>query len=383
MKRKLFAAFIASCFLFLSGCTNIKNIQDLTYIVAIGMDYDKEREEYTVYLQGLNFANVAKQEGSRPAEPIPIFIASAKGETLNLAVSKLYSKSEPPLFFGHVITLLLTKNIVSERFNEVIEEVGRNRSLRTTLRVMTTEENIEDAFNVKALFNYPAVYTVLFKKSDTDVLQDELSPTTLMTFLREYYEPMGSAKLPSVKINQDSWKAEKSYPILYFDGYGIFQQRKYVKSYSFGESVYLTWLSEHNASLIQKVEDAGELAAVVKLAAPKVKIKYEDTTETLKATIELSARADLQEKVKDLPIEKLTRLIENDIKAKIKAIYGDGVANNADVLNIGKQWFREHTQRYKELTMKENFYLDESSLKDIKVNVQLFHLNSYKYKTDQ
>ncbi|MEH7444651.1 hypothetical protein V7201_20245 [Bacillus sp. JJ1122] len=76
MKVKIFTVVLAGC-LFLTGCSNIKNIQDLTYIVAIGMDYDQETKQYTAYIQGLNFANVAKQEGGRPAEPLPIFIASA------------------------------------------------------------------------------------------------------------------------------------------------------------------------------------------------------------------------------------------------------------------------------------------------------------------
>jgi spore germination protein KC len=379
MKIKFFIAVLVSC-LFMTGCTNMKNIQDLTYIVAIGMDYNQETEQYTAYIQGLNFANVAKQEGSRPVEPIPIYIASATGETLNLAVSKLYSKSEPPLFFGHVTTLVLSKNIVTHQFNEVIKEVGRNRSLRSTLRVLTTEEDIEEVFNIKALFNYPAVYTVLFKKGDTELFQDELKPSNLMTFLREYNEPMGTTKLPSVKIDPETWQADKSYPVLYFDGFAIFQQQKYIKSLSFKDSVYLNWLSEKNVSLTQRVEDAGELAAVVKIAAPKMKIKYADGTETPKMTIELSARADLLEKVKDLPLDRLTKLIEEDMKEKLKAIYADGVANKADVLNVGKRWFRENPQKYRSLAANREFYLEESSLQDIKVNVQIFHFNSYKYQ---
>lgn len=379
MKIKFFIAVLVSS-LFMAGCTNLKNIQDLTYIVAIGMDYNQETKQYTAYIQGLNFANVAKQEGSRPVEPIPIFIASETGETLNLAVSKLYSKSEPPLFFGHVSTLVLSKNIVTHQFNEVIKEVGRNRSLRSTLRVLTTEEDIEEVFNIRALFNYPAVYTVLFKKGDTELFQDELKPSNLMTFLREYNEPMGTTKLPSVKIDPETWQADKNYPVLYFDGFAIFQQQKYIKSLSFKDSVYLNWLSEKNVSLTQRVEDAGELAAVVKIATPKMKIKYADGTETPKMTIELSARADLLEKVKDLPVDRLTKLIEEEMKEKLKAIYADGVTNKADVLNVGKRWYREHPKKYRSLAANRQFYLEESSLQDIKVNVQIFHFNSYKYQ---
>ncbi|WP_102260911.1 Ger(x)C family spore germination protein [Mesobacillus jeotgali] len=379
MRSRCLISIIIGCVM-LSGCSNVKNIQDLTYIVAIGMDYDPEKEEYTAYLQGLNFANVAKQEGSRPTEPVPIFIASAKGETLNLAVSKLYNRTEPPLFFGHVITLLLSQRIVTHRFSEVIEEVGRNRSLRPTLRVMTTEESIQEVLNIKALFNYPAIYTVLYKKGDTELFQDEIKPTTLMDFLRQYNEPMGSAKLPLVKIDKESWQADKSYPVLYFDGLVVFQQQKYTNSLSFKEAIFIDWLLEKKVSLTQRAEEEGELAAVVKLASPKLKIKYGKETDAPHFSIEVSAQADLLEKVRDIPEDRLKKEIEKDLKKKIISTFSNGVRNHADVLNIGEKWYRTYPEKYKEVKRTNTFYLEEDSLEDVKVDVQILHFNTYKYE---
>lgn len=379
MRRMWIIPFITGC-LMLTGCSGLKNIQDLTYIVAIGLDYDEEKQEYTAYLQGLNFANVAKQEGAKPIEPIPIFIASASGETLNLAVSKLYKKSEPPVFFGHVETLVLSKRLVKHRFREVIEEVGRNRSLRHTMRLITTEEKIPDIFNIKALFNYPAVYTVLYKKNTDEVFQDEIKPTRLMHFLREFYEPMGVAKLPSVKIDHDTWKAEKDYPVLYFDGYAIFQKQKFMKHLSMNDAVYINWLLEKRVSIDQKVEEDEQLVAAVKLSSPKMKIKYEKGKTSPKFSIEISTQADLLEKIKEIPIDKLIKLIEADIKTKVMRIYNEGLEKNTDLLNVGEKWFREHPQQYQKLMRTSNFYLDKNSLKNVKVDVQIFHFNSYKYE---
>ncbi|MBS8267070.1 Ger(x)C family spore germination protein [Mesobacillus boroniphilus] len=378
MRRKYIFSIIIGC-LMLTGCSNVKNIQDLTYIVAIGMDFDPEKEEYTAYLQGLNFANVAKTEGGRPTEPIPIFIASATGETLNLAVSKLYNRSEPPLFFGHVITLLLSQNIITHRFNEVIKEVGRNRSLRPTLRVLSTDENIQEVFNIKALFNYPAVYTVLYKKGDTDLFQDEIKPTTIMNFLREYNEPMGTAKLPSVKIDQESWSANKNYPVLYFDGLEIFQQQKYTNSLPFDEAVFIDWLLEKKVSLTQRAEEADELAAVLHLASPKMKIKYGKESDAPHFSLEVTAQADLLEKVRDIPLEKLKKVIEDDLKKRLIAVYSNGVKNKADLLNVGEKWYRTYPKEYEKLKRNKTFYLEENYLTDVKVDVQILHFNSYKY----
>jgi spore germination protein KC len=366
--------------LLLTGCSGIKNIQDLTYIVGIGMDYDEEKKEFTSYLQGLNFANVAKQEGSKPIEPIPIFIASATGETLNLAVSKLYSKSEPSLFFGHVETIVLSQSIVKHKFKEVMKEIGRNRSLRHTMRVVTTEEKIEDIFNIRALFNYPAVYTVIYKTGQNELFENELKPISLMMFLREYYEPMGTAKIPSVKIDQDSWTEDKKFPVLYFDGFNIFQHQEYMNKLRFKDSVFINWLLEKSVSLDHRVEEEGKLVAAVKLATPKMKVKYEKGTKLPKVSLEISAKADLLEKIdEDLPLKTLKKIIEDDLKKRVLNIYKDGVDKKSDILNIGEKWYRKHPKEYHDLKNSNSFYLTEDSLKNVKVSVEIFHFNSYKY----
>ncbi|KEZ49232.1 Ger(x)C family spore germination protein [Metabacillus indicus] len=371
---------ILSCVLFLTGCSGIKNIQDLTYIVAIGMDFDEAEEEYVVYLQGLNFANVAKQEGAKSVDPIPIFIAKARGETLNMAVSKLYGKSEPPLYFGHVNTLLLTNRLIQSKASEVLEEVGRNRSLRPTMKVFSTEEKIEDVFNIPALFNYPAIYTVLFKAKINQMAENELKAITMMKFLRDYYEPMGTAKIPTVKIDKSSWKANQDYPVLYLDGFSTFQHQAYKEDIPLEHAVIINWLTEKGISMNQRAEKEGKLAAAVKLGEPKMKIKYDETAEKPKFSIEISVSADLLEKIqKNLTLNSLKRQVEEDIKAKVESIYYEGVENELDILNAGGKWYRKHPKQFQRLKENHTFYLDQESLTEVKVNVQILHFNSYKF----
>ncbi|WP_417898485.1 Ger(x)C family spore germination protein [Bacillus haimaensis] len=372
---------ILSCIIFLTGCSGIKNIQDLTYIVAIGIDYDEEEKEYVVYLQGLNFVNVAKQEGAKTVEHIPIFIATARGETLNMAVSKLYGKSEPPLYFGHINTLLLTNRLIQSKSNEILEEVGRNRSLRPTMKIFTTEEKIEDVFNVPALFNYPAIYTVLFKAKIGQMAENELKAITMMNFLRDYYEPMGTAKIPSVKIDESSWKADQNYPVLYLNGFSAFQHQEYRREIPSDHAVTINWLTEKGISLDRRVEKEGELVAAVKLGEPKMKIKYDETAKRPKFSIEISVSADLLEKLqKDLTLKALKKQIEEDIKAKVEAIYSEGVENKLDILDAGEKWFREHPKDFQKLKEDSAFYLNQDSLTEVKVSVQILHFNSYKFK---
>ena len=374
------ALSILLCIFLLTGCGGIKNIQDLTYIVAIGMDYDEEKDEYIVYLQGLNFANVAKQEGGKPVEKIPSFVGSARGKTLNLAVSELYRMSEPPIYFGHVKTLVLSQRLINSKSKEVLEEVARNRSLRHRLRIVTTEESIEEIFNIKALFNYPAVYTVLFKDKANGMAQDELQPTSLLLFLRSYYEPMGVAKIPIVTINTSAWKSDEEFPVLYYDGYSMFQQQSFVKNMPLEDSVFLDWMIERDIALNRPVKDSEELIAAVRLSSPKIKINYEKDNEEPAFSIELSGRADLLEKLSDVTLDELKKSLEEDIKKQVISIYEQGVESKLDLLNAGDKWYRKHPKSFKELKDSKNFYLKKDSLEEVKVDIQIFHFNSYEYE---
>lgn len=378
MSRKVIIPIIISVLL-LTGCGGIKNIQDLTYIVAIGMDYDEKEEEYIVYLQGLNFANVAKQEGGKPVEEVPSFVGTARGKTLNLAVSELYKKSEPPIYFGHVRTLLVSQRLINSKSKEVLEEIARNKSLRHTLRVVTTEESIEEIFSVKALFNYPAVYTVLFKGKTQGLAENELQPTSLLHFLRSYYEPMGIAKLPSVSIDDGTWQADKDFPVLYLNGYSVYQQQLYVKNIPIDDAVFLDWLVGGEIAIDREVMDGEELVAAVKLASPKLKITYEKGTPSPAFTIELSTRADLLEKLKDVSVDELKKNLEENIKKEVMELYDKGVESKLDLLNAGEKWYRKHPKAFKKLKASNSFYLEKESLKEVKVDIQIFHFNSYEY----
>ncbi|MBT2720305.1 Ger(x)C family spore germination C-terminal domain-containing protein [Bacillus sp. ISL-46] len=90
--------------------------------------------------------------------------------------------------------------------------------------------------------------------------------------------------------------------------------------------------------------------------------------------------ADLVEKIKDIPLTKLEKLTEEEIKRKLTSIYKKGVENNTDLLNVGEKWYRKHPEQYRELKKSTGFYLDNESLKNLKVKVQIFHFNSYKYE---
>ncbi|TMU88389.1 Ger(x)C family spore germination protein [Bacillus sp. BHET2] len=365
----------------LTGCTGSKNIQDLTYIVSIGLDYDETTDEYSAFLQGLNFANVAKQEGSRPTEPIPTFVGSAKGKTLNMAVSKLYKVSRPPLFFGHTKTLVLSKNVLKYKFKEVLEDIGRNRSLRPSLQVFVTDMSIEEIFNAKGLFDYPPVYTVLLTEEKSEGIQNEIDSTSLMHFLREYYEPMGTALIPNIKIDHQSWRAGEEVTSLFLDGYSVFQDSTFKGDISANDSMTVDWLKNKKNSLDYALYKEDEILSTFKLTADEPKVKYnKDHSNFPEFSLEVSVEAELIEKINNMPYNELQATLQKSLEEKITKVYKKGIEKQMDLLDVGERWYRFHPQKFKELDERgDMFYLTHDSLKQVKVKVDIKHFNAYRY----
>ncbi|MFL8936879.1 Ger(x)C family spore germination protein [Rossellomorea oryzaecorticis] len=375
--RKFSICILASLFL-LSGCSGIKNIQDLTYIVTIGMDYDPDHDEYIVYLQGLNFLNVAKQE-TRPIEPIPTLVGSARGKTLNLAVSKLYKLSRPPLFFGHLKTLVLSDKVIEYKFKEVLEDVGRNRSLRPNLLLFTTDQNIEEILHTKGLFSYPPVYTVLLTEENIEANLNDIGPVSLMSFLRRYYEPMGSAFIPRLSINENAWETDAPNPVLLLDGYSLFQHSDYKGILPSKEAVIVDWLLDKRNQIDYGINIDDELAATFKLTSQKMKVKIKEELSQPEFTLDVKVEAELLEKVKEVPYEKVKASLQESIKKEVQSVYEKGIEKKVDLLNIGEKYYRFNGSDYRKLRNSDRFYLNRDSLKKINVNVSISHYNAYRF----
>ncbi|BCB03542.1 Ger(x)C family spore germination protein [Bacillus sp. KH172YL63] len=367
-----------------AGCTGSKNIQDLAYIVTIGLDYDDENDEYTVYLQGLNFANVAKQEGSKSQEPIPTLIGKAKGKTMNLAISKLFRLSRPPLFFGHTKTIVISKNILTYKFKEVLEDVGRNYSLRPSLEILVTDEDMEEVLSAKGLFDYPPVYTVLLTSEKLEKIKNDIEPTNLMHFLREYYEPMGSAFLPTVKLDHDAWQASEKITSLYLDGYSVFQGEELKGDLPAKDAMMVYWLRNKNSAIYFPLYQDGELMSTFDLSVNKMKVKYlKSKTEFSAFSLEVDVEAEMLEKIADIPYGEMKKALQQAIEKEITSVYQNGLTKEMDLLDVGETWFRKHPQAFRELEKKENkFYLTESSLNQTMVKVDIKHFNAYRYKKE-
>ena len=86
MNKKITLIVSLTAVLLLSGCWDVTEPQRMYYVDGIGIDY--KDGQYEIYMQIINFANVAKTEGPSP-QGAQSEIGFAKGKTMEEAFFKL------------------------------------------------------------------------------------------------------------------------------------------------------------------------------------------------------------------------------------------------------------------------------------------------------
>lgn len=384
---KKITAFLASisCCLFLTGCLGYDSIQDLTYIVALGIDYDLDKKEYIVHTQALDFMNVAKQEGGRQTEPIPNWIGTGRGKTIYLALGDLFPKSQPPLFLGHLKAIIFSETILKHKFKEILRDLGRNETFRYTVNFFATDESLEKILSQNALFHYPPLHNYLYSDAigsgDSDIIQLK----TGRLIVSHYYKPIGSVMIPSLGISNHTWKSDKNYPVIYPKGAYYFQQKKYKGFLKMDELKGMVWRSHKPFKHRMPIYKDGELIAVLSLLNPTMHIKVNEQSLFPTFDIHANVKAALVEKLKHISFSELQEETNKTLKKTINDTYQLGYKRKLDIYNLGDPWYRFHRRHYKAFskTNPSTSYLKKDAIRDIKLEVEFTNFDSFKYSHKQ
>ncbi|WP_169864767.1 Ger(x)C family spore germination protein [Sutcliffiella halmapala] len=372
----------------LSGCFGLKNIQDLTYVVSIGAEFLPEEEQYKVYLQALDFSNVAKQEAGKETGEAPIWHGEAQGNTLNLAVSDLYHSAQPPLYFGHLRSIILGDKLVTTDLDNFLANLGRNRSIRHNSYIFATHDvSIHEILQTNALFEYPPIYTILHNPEQLGDDSLYVHPFTLREVLINLREPYKTLMLPSIAINRKDWqKNDENYPLLYLNGVYVFHQKEY-KGYLPVEGISgVRWINDSHQGKVEHVTEEikgdKKTHTVIRTNYPELKIDVDTSEGYPKFTLTAKAKVEILEVLKEIPISKLQKHLEETYHDEIMNTFKKGLELEADLYNLGTEWYQYHQAHVKkfEKEHESSFYLNEDSIKEIKFEVQLIHSNSLKFE---
>ena len=371
MKNKKFILLLLC--LFLCGCGNYRELNQIAIITGVGID--KKDDEYEV---SLLIANAQKSETtSKEGESQPT-VYSGKGKSLVEATKEVDRKTPKQLYFGHINVVLISEEIAEEGFLNVADWLLRNPESRKKFYLMMTKDSTakEVLEIVSPLESFPSqnIATLMGSNEETQAITNSVTYSDFINnILVEGIEPI----LPSITVigddkdGDDKANLDTTNPNSYLklETIALFKNDKFKGFASENDSKAINILKNTVKQSIFTINyDDSNINLSAKNISSKIKIKSAkefDIKVTGDATLsEINSDTNLN---KDQTIKDIEKELNKTIKKQInKAIKKMQTKYKSDIFGFGNLIYKNHPDTWKKI--KEDW--NEIYFPKIKVNIQ-------------
>jgi len=138
MKKK-FCMILLIVILLLSGCSNYRELNGLSIVVAMGLDYIPKTKEYEMIAQIINPNAIATQTG---AQGIPIISLVETGRTISEAARKMTKRVSRGNIYSHVALVAIGETLAREEsLNWIFDVFERDSKIRVNIPVIIARED--------------------------------------------------------------------------------------------------------------------------------------------------------------------------------------------------------------------------------------------------
>ncbi|MEW5321740.1 Ger(x)C family spore germination protein [Geobacillus thermoleovorans] len=338
--RKRLLPFIASVIL-LGGCWDTRNIDHIVYVHSIGVDY--KNGQVIAYVQLVGFTALAKVEAGGGKEKAAVSIGKAAGETFNIATDKIYPSIQQRVSWGHVKSLVFTKQALQKGIvADVIDVLNRYNEIRHTAWVYATDEPLSELFEATPLLNASSYYSLLSNPEEIFQQSSFIRPIRLNRLIADMDEKAATARLPYLTIDRRRWiENKKPKPMLAVSGVCFLHDYTLQGCVRRSDLEGLRWLEHDIRRTPIYVKQKGKTIASLVVRNPKTKwsVKAKDGEPAF--AVQVEAQGNIIELRKPLSRTQLVQLAEQTVKQEIRRLYELGKARRIDTLNVSEQLYRQ------------------------------------------
>ncbi|MEH7612020.1 Ger(x)C family spore germination protein [Gottfriedia acidiceleris] len=372
MKRWLILLFAP--ILLLTGCWDQKQLSQLTYVSALGVDYVDN--EFVLYFQVLDFATIGKSEqGSSGAEGPNIWIGKGKGSTFAMAWDAIYNSTQQKTLFGQISSVVFSETALGKKqVAESMDTMERFIDARITPWIYTTKDPIDKIFAIEPLLPNSPIMTLLHLPKGNYEQHSLIAPMKVVEFAALINEPSVSIVVPTIGIHDELWKKDdKNMPMMNVNGAFLFYKGKKPQWISKDDLIGLRWVDQNTESTpLSLNEKNGKLKAMLPIENPKVKIQTKiNKSGVPKFNMKIKVNATANQLNSHFSNKVLKGEVKKKIEKEIRNTFLIGINKKLDVLHLEEELYRNNYKSWKSITKKDKYPLTSHSLGTIKVNVIL------------
>ena len=314
--------------LLLTGCYDYVEINDLSFVSAVGIDY--ENDEYQLTFELLN--DTKKGESSSSQEGYTI---SGSGSSISKAFENISLKIPKTPYFFHLKAMVISEDVAKKHMQEIIEYIVRNPKIRNEFYLAIAKDVTAKEIVKNANKNNPIVGNQITKLIDSNNVGYSI---TFAKPFEDILEKFANKKISPVvsvlTLSGDNIKAL---------GLGVFDKYEYKYTLKPSESAYLNLLlNEPSSFLISK--SYGDKLLAIELKQVTTDYKFENNIITINVKIDGEIVENMPEfdLRKDESYEKIANDFQHLLKKDIENLIQIFVKNNTDAIGLENMYYKKH-----------------------------------------
>lgn len=367
--------------LLLSGCWERKELNELAFVLAMGLD--KAENGYNVTMQVVIPSSISSQNaGGTGGSGVPVVVYNFTVPTVYESLRKFNLISSRSPYLGHIRVLVIGEELAREGVGETLDVIKRSREPRMDFYVMvarkTTAENVLKVLT--PLDRLPA--TKLFSSLDKSYkISSKTVAVTLDKFIEDLLLQGKSPVLTGVEVEGDPKAGSEKSNVeqtdprtkLRYESVALFRKDKLVGWIDDNLTVGFNYVTDNVTKNTGHFKDeSGGLIIIEALtSATSRKVKIIDgephiylSTENLSNVQEVEGadKLDTEAKIKSLEEEMEHRIV----KRMKDAVEGITKQFNVDIFGFGQSIYRKSPKAWERLKERKG----EGYLKTLPVHYE-------------
>ncbi|MFT9819668.1 Ger(x)C family spore germination protein [Lysinibacillus sp. NPDC056185] len=369
MKKKFILLSGLATSLLLSGCWDINEAQRMYYVDGLGIDY--KDGQYEIYLQLINFTNVAKSEYPNP-QTVPAEVGQAKGKTLEEALFKLFRSIDQKVFWGHMTFIIFSEEALKDKNAlSIIDTVLRYRETRYQIWTYCTQDSIKDILLLTPILNKSLISSKLSTPLDTDDQETFVEPVNFRNLVIGLNEPNHEIGIPYVTINKNWETAEQQGQDTTFIGVGVLSKSGFKGLIKNDAARGMQWMHNrtHRGEITFKLD--GDETDFLTVTLEKIKVDIEPLVKNNQVTFEVVVKlnATLNGLKTNVSEDEIRKKIIKEVKKEIRTTYKEALAKDIDIYRLSEHLYRKNVKVWKRLEKDGKIPLTPSSISKLEIDV--------------
>jgi spore germination protein KC len=358
--RKAASIVLLASMLLLGGCWSIKELNDIS--VVIGMGIDQVDEYYNVTLQVVDSSQMYSRS---PMNRSPIIVVSEKADTLFEAIRKITTKAPRRMYGGHLRILILGEGLAKHGIGKTLDlmlrdpeirpdfniAIAKNVSARDLLATMTPFESLTGEELHKSLQTSEASWAPTAAISIVDLYR---------MLSNEGVEPvLTGIRLTgniSKGLKEENIKQPAAYAEYKYEGIGVMKRDKLMGWLSESDSKAYNYITNNVKSTVgSAICPSGKGRFLVEVQASNTKIVplVKNGKPSVKIITHISGNIAENGCMLDLALEENFMALQQAGKEKVLSIISNGVQHvqskyGVDIFGFGRAFHYKHPRQWRE-----------------------------------